>query len=34
LKEALVNAGALALIVLMIFVYFLDFQVPVGRPFW
>ena len=33
LKEALVNAGALALIVLMIFVYFLDFQVPVWPSF-
>jgi len=33
LKEALVNAGALAFIVLMIFVYFLDFQVPVWPSF-
>jgi len=29
MKEALLNAGALAFIVLMVFVYFLDFQVPV-----
>jgi hypothetical protein len=29
LKESLLNAGALAFIVLMVFVYFLEFQVPV-----
>ena len=33
LKEALLNAGALAVIVLMVFVYFLDFQVPVWPSF-
>jgi len=32
-KEALLNAAVLVLIVLLVFVYFLEFQVPVWPPF-